>query len=103
MMEDVKQAFNIVKRKRLMEQLETTAGGRKLRNWVESFMGKRTFTVEWDGKARRKGEAGEGVPQGSPLSPILFLIFLAPTIYRMEEELKKSAAKTASRSKQLRG
>ena len=52
---------------------------------MKSFMGKRNFMVEWDGKTRGKGEAGEEVPQGSPLSPILFLIFLASTIYKMEE------------------
>ena len=53
-------------------------------------MGKRTFTVEWDRKIRGAGEAGEGVPQGSPLSPILFLIFLVPTIHKMERELRRA-------------
>ena len=90
MMEDVKGAFNIVKRKRLIKQLARTVGGRKWRTWVESFMGKRAFTVEWDGKTRGKGEAGEGVPQGSPLSPTLFLIYLAPTIHKMEVEIRKA-------------
>ena len=54
---------------------------------MKSFMGKRNFTIECDRKTRGKVEAGEGVPQGLLLSPILFLIFLAPTIYKMEESL----------------
>ena len=89
-METVKGAFNIVKRKRPIEQLASTTGGRKWRTWVENYMGNRTFTVQWDGKTRGKGEAEEGVPQGSPLSPILFLIFLTPTIYKMEEGLRRA-------------
>ena len=73
-----------------MTQLRSTLEGRVWTTWVEDFMGKRTFMVEWDGKERGKGEAGEGVPQGSLLSPILFLIFLAPTIREMEKELRKA-------------
>ena len=89
-MEDVKGVFNIVRRKKLIQQMETKAGGRKCISWVKRFMGKRNFIVEWDGKTRGKGEAGEEVPQVSPLSSILLLIFLAPTIYKMEEALRKA-------------
>ena len=46
--------------------------------------------VEWDGKSRGNGEAGEGVSQSSPLSPMLFLILLVPTIYKMEEALRRT-------------
>ena len=45
-MEDVKGAFNIVKRGRLIEQLRTTEGGTKWVQWVENFMNERTFSVE---------------------------------------------------------
>ena len=89
-MEDVKGAFNIVKSRRLLEQLESTDRGSEWMTWVKNFMDKREFTVEWDGTSRGKGQAGEGVPQGSPLSPILFLIYLAPTIYKMEDRLRRS-------------
>ena len=39
---------------------------------------------ERGGTGRRRG------PQGSPLSPILFLIYLASTIYRMEEKIRRA-------------
>ena len=45
-MEDVKGAFNIVKRKKLLMQMESTVGGRKWKTWVKNFMEKRTFIVE---------------------------------------------------------
>ena len=49
-MEDVKRAFNIVKRKRLVEQLKSSEKGKKWVTWLEGFMDKRTFNVEWDGQ-----------------------------------------------------
>ncbi len=39
---------------------------------------------------RGAGQAGEGVPQGSPLSPVLPLIYLAFTIFKMEERIRKA-------------
>jgi len=44
--------------------------------------------LEWDGKVRGKGKTNIGVPQGSPLSPVIFLIWMAPIIMKMEEALK---------------
>jgi len=44
--------------------------------------------LEWDGKVRGKGKTNIGAPQGSPLSPVIFLIWMAPIITKMEEALK---------------
>ena len=40
--------------------------------------------MEWDGEKRGLGKTNVGVPQGSPLSPIVFLIFMAPILEEME-------------------
>ena len=47
-------------------------------------MHERTFSVEWDGVVRGVGRAGP------PLSPILFLIYLALTIYKMEKRIRRA-------------
>ena len=47
-MEDVKGAFNIVRRRRLLEQFGSTDRGSKWVTWVKNFMDKRESTVEWD-------------------------------------------------------
>ena len=44
--------------------------------------------MEWDGKVRGKGRTNIGAPQESPLSPVIFLIWMASIITKMEEALK---------------
>ena len=40
--------------------------------------------MEWDGKTRKKGKTKLGASQGSPLSSIILLIWMAPMIKKME-------------------
>ena len=58
---------------------------------MREFFRPRQFEVEWDGKVHGRGSANIGVPQGSPLSPVVFLIWMAPILERMEEELRSKA------------
>ena len=51
-------------------------------------MGERSFAVSWDGKDRGVGKTNVGVPQGSPLSPVLFLIWMAPILEEMERRIR---------------
>jgi len=44
--------------------------------------------LEWDGKIQGKGKTNIGALQGSPLSPVIFLIWMAPIITKMEKTLK---------------
>ena len=55
--------------------------------YVENFFRPRKFLVEWDGKTRGQGVTNIGVPQGSPLSPVIFLIYMAPILHDMEQQL----------------
>ena len=47
--------------------------------------------MEKDGKTRGKGKTNLGAPQGSPLSPIIFLIWMAPIIRKMEVAIREVA------------
>jgi hypothetical protein len=54
-----------------------------LLRWVEAFCSERTATIQINGQlseVRRLPQAG--LPQGSPLSPILFLFFNADLVQR---------------------
>ena len=52
-------------------------------------MSQREFEVAWDGSIQVKGAAAKGVPQGCPLSAVLFLVFMAPVLEVMERRVKE--------------
>ena len=43
----------------------------------------------YPGKVRGHGSANVGVPLGSPLSPVVFLIWLAPILTKLEERVRE--------------
>ena len=71
-------------RKEVIERMGLTEEGRQSKKWVTRFMGERSFAVLWDAKDRGVGKTHIGVPQGSLLSPVVFLIWMAPILEEME-------------------
>ena len=49
--------------------------------------------MAWDGGVRGRGVAAKGVPQGSPLCPVLFLVFMAPIVEEMERRVKEAVGR----------
>lgn len=56
----------------MLERLAGVAGMRGFCDWVKQFVSQWAFEVSWKGKVRQVGSLTVGMPQGSPLSPILF-------------------------------
>ena len=52
-------------------------------------MSLREFEVAWDGGVRGRGATAKGVPQRYPLSAVLLLVFMAPTLEEMERWVKE--------------
>ena len=85
---DVKGGFQNVREQDVVKELEKSEEGKKWIPCIKEFFREREFELEWDGKVRGKGKTNSGAPQGSPLSPVIFLIWMAPIITKMEEALK---------------
>ena len=71
---DVKGGFQNVVGEEVLGLLVGGEGTQGLCGWVEQFVAPSDFEVSWDGKVRGMGRSTTGVPQGSPLSPVLFLV-----------------------------
>ena len=56
-------------------------------------MSPREFEVEWDDAVPGRGAATKGVPQGSPHSLVLFLVFMAPILEEMERRVKEEVGR----------
>ena len=80
---DVKGGFQNVKKDMVVRKLQETKEGKRWSGWISKFYRQRDFTIEWDGKIRGHGKTNVGVPQGSPLSSVVFLIYMAPILEDM--------------------
>jgi len=54
--------------------------------WVESFMEERKVIMSMDGKKGDSMDVETGVPQGSPVSPVLFIIYLLGLFGQVEDK-----------------
>ena len=75
MMIDLSAAFDMVDHDILVQKLEILGLDSKALNWFRSYLMNRSQTVCIDGCLARFLEIGCGVPQGSVLGPLLYVLF----------------------------
>jgi hypothetical protein len=78
---DVAGAYNGVYKDRLLQRLEARGIHPSLVRWISSFCSDRTAAIIINGETSPNQELPQaGLPQGSPLSPILYLFFNADLV-----------------------
>ena len=77
---DVKGGFQNVKMPVGLERMARSEIGKKWMSRVKGFVRERRFQMQWDSEKRGMGKINLGVQQGSPLSLLVFHIFMAPIL-----------------------
>lgn len=72
-------AFDIVDHTILLERLHTSTGlSDRALQWFQSYLSDRTEYVSLGGRKSRSLPVTSGIPQGSVLGPIVFIIYMLP-------------------------
>jgi ribonuclease HI len=81
LMFDIKGFFDNIQHSRLIQLLRRLGFSSKMCQWVTAFLTNRIVHVKVDGVVTNPIELRKvGVPQGSPLSPILAALYTSPTL-----------------------
>jgi hypothetical protein len=84
---DVKGAFDHVSKTQLTKRLQELEADPQIIKWTESFMTDRKASLLINGHENAMKPTKTGIPEGSPVSPILFASYISGIFEEIEEEV----------------
>ena len=84
---DLQKAFDTIDHCVLLRKMKIIGFSDNVINWFRSYLSNRVFYVSVDNCLSDPGKIGCGVPQGSILGPLLFLIYINDMSQAVESEL----------------
>lgn len=85
---DIKGAFDAILSGRLVRRLREQGWPNHLVSWAASFATNRTVQVRLDGETGPQQKVSCGLSQGSPISPILFTLYISP-LFKLDENVSR--------------
>ena len=73
---DIKGAFDHVSANQMLKICQKLQLPKSLYYWIKSFLQDRKVQLKFDGNNQKMTNIEIGIPQGSSISPILFLIYI---------------------------
>lgn len=81
---DIKGAFDVVLLGRLLHRLREQGWPSNVCNWISSFVSEPKVYIRLDSEVGPAEQIQCGLPQGPPISPILFMLYVSPLL-KLEE------------------
>ena len=92
---DIKKAFDRVWHRGLLTKLKSIGISSKLHSWLSNYLSDRKQKVLLPGAESKWSSLGAGVPQGSILGPLLFLIFINDIVADIQANIRLFADDTS--------
>jgi hypothetical protein len=92
---DVSKAFDKVWHRGLLHKLQTNGIDGNLFSWIKDYLTNRTIRVVINGQSAPWAETNAGVPQGSILGPLLFLVYINDVVDNVESDINLFADDTS--------